>query len=220
MTYKLRRTPQRDGTGPLELYRAVLPDVASTLARRGVCRLEGSDLIRQALTRTGLGPEPPACVPTAAGLAVRALGRMNRKTVEIAWAELAYEDVRRALAPSSVSRIGCTFGSLDPFEALSFRELSGIRYVVFPALVPAGVRWTVADMDQYVRPTLDGDVSSAIEAYHLAHRHARNYWTGPIRGRPEVIVGGPLVVRPEPVRLLALMRYTGVLPGTDAQAMA
>jgi hypothetical protein len=146
---------------------------------------------------------------------VRALGRVDRGTVEVAWAELAYEDIRRALAPSSVSRIGCTFGSLDPFEALSFRELSGIRYVVFPAVVPAGVRWTVADMDQYVRPTLHGSVSSAVEAYRLAQRHARNYWTGPISGRPEAIVGGPLVVRPSPIRLLDLMRRTGVLASTD-----
>jgi hypothetical protein len=115
MTYTLPRTPQREGNGPLELYRAVLPDVASTLARRGVCRVEGSDLIRQVLTRTGLGPEFPAYVPAAAELAVRAVGRMDRRTVEMAWAELAYEEVRRALAPSSVSRIGCTFGSLDPF---------------------------------------------------------------------------------------------------------
>jgi hypothetical protein len=214
MTYTLCRAAQREGTGPLALYRAILPGVASTLVHRGLCGLKGSDLFRQALISTGLGLDPPADVPAAAKLAVGALGRMDKITVEIAWAELAYEDVRRALAPSSVSRIGCSFGWLDPFEALSFRELSGIRYAVFPALVPAGVRWTAADMDQYVRPTLDGDVSSAVEAYRLAQRHARTYWTGPIRGRLEVIVGGALVVRPNPVRLLDLMRRTGVLADT------
>jgi hypothetical protein len=210
MPYQVRRTKNRHGVGPLRVFRALPPEEARKLVPGTPVELRGDDFARRALTVSGLGQEPPVDLAEAATAAVCAK-RDRREFVDVAWAELAYESVRRQVRPAAPSRAASTFASLDPFEALSFRELSGIRYVVFPGYVPAGVRWAVADMFKYAVPAFEPTVAAATDAYRSAQAKARQYWDGPITGRAEVLVDGPIRIIPSPIRLMEVLRRAGIL---------
>ncbi len=125
--YRLRRPQERNGLGPLEVFRVLARKDGQPL--RQVPNNWVRTLDAFVSLQHDFGPG------TAATLA-----RANVPYVDKVWAELAYESVRTEVAPEQPSRLDSVFCFADVFEAFSFPEVT-------TALLPKG-SWKTASHGQ------------------------------------------------------------------------
>lgn len=201
--YRLVRPPKLSGTGPLEVFRAI-STAPQDLVQRPMQFVRNTDAYR------GLNVDRS---PTTAA----ALHSANVQHVVKVWTELAFEHVRQLVAPGAPSRLDSVYAAPDVYEAFSFTEQTGIAHRVHRGVVADGVPWQLVDMGSFgiVAPETP-DAHGFDNAWSLACNRASNYWmTGHATPSTpffaEVLVGGPLVIDPEPLRLLDVMEAHALL---------
>ena len=140
-----------------------------------------------------------------------ALHSANVQNVVKVWSELAFDHVRQLVAPEAPSRLDSVYATPDVYEAFSFTEQTGTAHRVHRGVVADGVPWQLVDMGSFeiVSPQTP-DADGFAEAWDLAFDRAQGYWmTGQATPNTpffaEVLVGGTLVIDPEPLRLLEVM---------------
>ncbi|GIW20264.1 MAG: hypothetical protein KatS3mg065_0560 [Chloroflexota bacterium] len=205
--YRLRRLSARIGQGPETVYRAVSTDNQPLLQQpMKWVRLQGA---YRALAE---------CPTPRMAAALAAAGVPNVAKV---WTELAYEAVRQQIARELPSRLDSLYAFADPFEALSFTEVTSGAHQVWEGEVPEGVTWAAVDMSAFgvVRPETP-DPAGYAEAWRRATEQARRYWVpGDEIQVQEILVAGELRLTRQ-VRLLPLLTELGLLQSDDRSRRA
>lgn len=208
--YKLCRPPTRSGSSVLTVYRAV-PNQIGLKPPNQPTYFSPPGQLKRLMEASGLGVDPPDDPAEMAAGALQCLAA-GKPNVEKTWTELAFEAVRRRVAPGAPSRLTCVFTFADPFEALAFGERTAGAYMVCRATVPEGTTWWMADMDLFEIQYFPPNEEDVIQAYRNAESAAQNYWHGDQElHMAEILVGGSIVLQPNRISLMYLLQDLGML---------
>lgn len=200
VAYRLSRPESIEGVGPLRVYRAisVVQQDLRQVPMRAVQSMSAYNALSQDMT-------PRAAVT---------LARASVAYVPKVWTELAYEEVRKQVAPGAPSRLTSVYACPDVFEAFSFTEETGTAQRVWAGDIESGVRWRLVDMSHFSVPPIQGDDEAAYaEAWDQAQQQAQSYWAAASDqvSVGEILVDGALLLGGEQLRLIPEMRRLGLI---------
>lgn len=107
------------------------------------------------------------------------------------------------------------YATADVYEAFSFTELTNAAHHVHRGTVLEGVPWVLVDMGNFetVQPQTV-DEAGFEEAWATACEKAASYWLNGPPDAPffaEILVGGNVLLDPQPLRLLDVMESDGFI---------
>lgn len=197
--YELKRPSSAAGVGPLTVFRAISRDKQPLLQapRAWVTSLPAFHALSEA-------SNPEIAAPALVTSQVPAVAKI--------WTELAYEEVRKSVAPGSPSRLTSLFAFADPLEAFAFTEETGEAKTVYEGGVLDGVSWAVTDMSRFrmVEPQENSPAGFA-QAWQEASVDAAAYWmpSGDFQMAEVLVEGGIQLIRQ--LTLIPFLRDIGIV---------
>jgi len=198
MKYKLQRPAKRAGTGPLTVYRST----------------NRSDLSTIQTPQRWVMSQPAYAILSAtpaASTAAQLQAAIHQHVPKI-WTELAYEDVRRRLAPGAPSRLESLFAFADPVEAFSLEQVTNVDKAVWEAEVSIAAPWALVDMSHFeIGEYKSFDEAGFQDAWNNAADRASKYWMpGGTIATAEILVGGTIELKRQ-LNLVDLFRHIGLI---------